>query len=262
MKLCFLTSSTISTWPGGLKDKWKERLNLAELNLEAGLKARAASAFEQALEYFTLGLELLGAAAWKRHYPLALSLHEEATEMSWLCGRFELMEKLAGAVKDNAREDLDLANVYLCRIKAYTTHGELKKVLETGEEILEKLGVKLSRLSPGQWQQTLVQIKSSLAGKSVEDVMRFEPLTQPDAEVLVHILYRLQLASGLIAVDDRFLYPSTLKRISFLLNHFHPEHSPEFYIHLGYIYCVHMQDFEFGYELGRLGIQSSWKRLI
>ena len=42
-----------------MKDKWKDRLNLAELNLEAGRQARAASAFEQALEYFTLGLELI-----------------------------------------------------------------------------------------------------------------------------------------------------------------------------------------------------------
>ncbi len=240
------------------KDKWKERLHLAELNLEAGRQARAASAFEQALEYFTIGLELLGVAAWKRQYSLALSLHEEATEMSRLCGRFDLMEKLAGAVKDNAREDPDLVNVYLCRIQAYTTQGELKKAMETGEEILEKLRCQLSRLSPDQWQQTLVQIKPSLVGKSVADVMRFEPLTQPHAEVIVHILYRLHLASGLsrVTFNDSFWHSFTLKRISFLLNHFHPQHSPEFYIHLGYIYCVHMQDFEFGYELGRLGIQS------
>ena len=58
-----------------------------------------------------------------------------------------------------------------------------------GAEILEKLGYQLSHLSFDQWQQTLVHIKPSLAGKSIEDVMRFEPLTQPDAEVLVHILY-------------------------------------------------------------------------
>ena len=240
-----------------LKDGSKERSHLAELNLEAGRRARAASAFEQALEYFTLGLDLIGVAAWKRHYPLSLSLHEEATEMSWLCGRFELMEKLAGAVKDNAREDLELANVYQCRIKAYTTRGELKKAMETGEEILEKLGCKLSRLSPDQWQQTLVQIKPGLAGKSVADVMRFEQLTQPHAEVLVHILYRLHMAYGLagMTLDNGLWHPITLKRISFLLNHFHPEYSPEFYCLLGIIYCVFMQDFEFGYELGRLGIQ-------
>ena len=53
-----------------------------------------------------MGLDLIGVAAWKRQYSLALSLHEEATEMSRLCGRFDLMEKLVGAVKDNAREDL------------------------------------------------------------------------------------------------------------------------------------------------------------
>ena len=240
-----------------VNDGSKERSNLAELNLKAGLKARVASAFEQALEYFTVGLELLGVAAWKRHYPLTLSLHEEATEMSWLCGRFELMEKLAGAVKDNAREDLDLVNVYRCRIQAYTTRGELKKAMEAGEEILEKLGCKLSHMSVDQWQQTLVQIKSSLAGKSVAEVMRFEPLTQPDAEVLVHILYRLHVPYGLAGrtLDDGLWQPITLKRISFLLNHFHPEYSPEFYGTLGSIYCVFTQDFEFGYELGRLGIQ-------
>ena len=241
----------------GLKDNRKERSHLAELNLKAGRQARAASAFEKALEYFTIGLDLLGAAAWKRQYPLTLSLHEEATEMSWLCGRFELMEKLAGAVKDNARQDPDLANVYQCRIKAYTNQGELSKAMETGEEILEKLGCQLSRLSLDQWQQALVQIKSSLAGKSVKDVMRFEPLTQLDAEVLVPILYELHVAYGEagVTLDDGLWQPIASKRISFLLNHFHPKHSPEFYCLLGRIYCVYMQDFEFGYELGRLGIQ-------
>ena len=240
-----------------VKDKWKERSHLAELNLEAGMKAKAASAFEQVLEYFTIGLDLIGAAAWKRHYPLTLSLHEAATEMSWLCGRFELMEKLAGAVKDNARADLDLANVYRCRIQAYTTQGELKKAMETGAEILEKLGYQLSRLSLDQWQQTLVQIKSSLAGKSVADVMRFEPLTQPHAEVLVPILYELHLAYGEagVTLDDSLWQAIAAKRISLLLNHFHPKHSPGFYCQLGIIYCQFTQDFEFGYELARLGIQ-------
>ena len=241
----------------GLKDKWKERSNLAELNLKAGRQARAASAFEQALEYFTIGLGLSGTAAWKRQYPLALSLHEEATEMSWLCGRFDLMEKLAGAVKDNAREDLDLANVYRCRIKAYTNQGQLKKAMETGEEFLEKLGCQLSCMSLDQWQQTLVQIKSSLAGKSVADVMQFESLTQPHAEVLVPILYRLHTAYGEagVTLDDGLWLPVAAKRISLLLNHFHPEYSPEFYCLLGLLYCMLMQDFAFGYELGRLGMQ-------
>ena len=135
--------------------------------------------------------------------------------------------------------------------------GELKKAMETGEEILEKLGYQLSRLSLDQWQQTLVQIKPSLAGKSVADVMRFEPLTQPHAEVLVPILYGLHLAYGQagVTLDDGLWQPIALKRISFLLNHFHPKHSPESYGFLGSIYCLYMQDFEFGYELGRLGIQ-------
>ena len=246
-----------------VKDKWKERSHLAELNLKAGRQARVASAFEQALDYFTVGLELLGVAAWKRHYPLVLSLHEEATEMSWLCGRFDLMEKLAGAVKDNAREDLELVNVYRCRIQAYTTRGELKKAQETGAEILEKLGYQLSRLSLEQWQQTLVQIKPGLPGKSVADVMRFEPLTQPHAEVLVPILYELHMAYGeaKTTLDDGLWQPIAFIRISFLLNHFHPKHSPEFYCILGFIYCAYMQDLNLVMN-SVVWAYSSWKRLI
>ena len=119
------------------------------------------------------------------------------------------------------------------------------------------MGYQLSRLSLDQWQQTLVQIKPSLAGKSVADVMRFEPLTQTDAEVLVPILYELHEAYGQAGatLDDGLWQPIASKRISLLLNHFHPQYSPEFYCFLGYIFCVFTQDFEFGYELGRLGIQ-------
>ena len=56
-------------------------------------------------------------------------------------------------------------------------------------------------------------------------------------------------------MDDGLWQPIAAKRISFLLNHFHPKQSPESYGLLGAIYCEFMQDFEFGYELGRLGIQ-------
>ena len=65
------------------------------------------------------------------------------------------------------------------------------------------------------------------------------------------------MAYGLVGItlDDGLWHPITLKRISLLLNHFHPKYSPEFYCNLGYIYCHFMQDFEFGYELGRLSIQ-------
>ena len=240
-----------------VKDKWKDRSHLAELNLKAGRQARAASAFEQALEYFTIGLELLGDAAWKRYYPLVLSLHEEATEMSSLCARFDLMEKLAGAVKDNAQDDLDLVHVYLCLIQKYTTRGQLKKAMETGEEILEKLGCKLSPLSNEQWQQILVQIKPSLVGKSVEDVMQFEELTQTDAEKIVEILYRVQLAYGEAgySLDDGHYLSAISKRTSLLLNHFYPDYSPDFYCHVGSSYSMILQDHEFAYEVGCLAIQ-------
>ena len=191
-----------------VKDKWKERSHLAELNLEAGRQARAASAFEQALEYFTIGLDLLGAAAWKRHYPLTLSLHEAATEMLRLCGRFDLMEKLAGAVKDNAREDL--ANVYLCLIKAYTNQGELKKARELINSMhryltLKKLDFLDTSLIDASQTEPPVSVEARESNESLDaTVKRLEKLYLN--KVLDDNDWQQGKISALLGVDRKTLY--------------------------------------------------------
>jgi predicted ATPase len=49
-----------------------ERYKLAELNLMAGQKAKAATAYESAIRYLKVGLELLAVNSWQSQYELTL----------------------------------------------------------------------------------------------------------------------------------------------------------------------------------------------
>ena len=52
-----------------------ERDQLSELNLQAGKKAKASTAYLPAFNYLNVGLELLGKDSWQRQYDLTLGLY-------------------------------------------------------------------------------------------------------------------------------------------------------------------------------------------
>ncbi len=62
-----------------------ERTRLAELNLTAGKKAKASTAYEAALKNFTIGIELLPENAWIADYQLTFALYIERSECEYLC---------------------------------------------------------------------------------------------------------------------------------------------------------------------------------
>jgi len=48
------------------------------LNLVAGKKAKAATCYSAAVEYFNSGRQLLAVNSWENQYELTLALHTEA----------------------------------------------------------------------------------------------------------------------------------------------------------------------------------------
>ena len=50
-----------------------EKTQLAQLNLTAGIKAKAANAYEAAVKYLRVAMELLPADCWQSQYDLTLS---------------------------------------------------------------------------------------------------------------------------------------------------------------------------------------------
>jgi predicted ATPase len=80
-----------------------ERDELARMNLIAGRKALASTAYPAAVKYLTTGIELLTDDSWERKYELALGLYETAAEAAYLAGDFEQTEQFAEVVLTRAK---------------------------------------------------------------------------------------------------------------------------------------------------------------
>ncbi|HIK16430.1 MAG TPA: EAL domain-containing protein [Leptolyngbyaceae cyanobacterium M33_DOE_097] len=134
-----------------------EREELAQLNLQAGRKAKTATAYRAAVDYLHQGIRLLPAAAWEQKYDLTLALHQEITEASYLCTNFEQMEQWAAISIQQARSLLDTVPIYEVRLLAGRAQGNYLAAVRTGLEVLHSLGVDFSE------QPTASEIQQALA---------------------------------------------------------------------------------------------------
>lgn len=135
-----------------------EKCELAELNLIAGQKAKAAAAFEAALRYFNLGIQLLNSvshlaedssevkSSWQSHYDLTLALHTEAMEAEYLNTNLQQAETLGDLILQQATTQLDAVKVYEIKVQMYINTVQLPRALDTGLQALEMMGFSLAKI--------------------------------------------------------------------------------------------------------------------
>jgi hypothetical protein len=98
-----------------------EQLQIAELNLIAGRRARASSAYKSALAYLAAGEALLSEEQWERHYRLRFSLALNRAECEFVTGDFYGADERLSRLRPRAIGSTDLAAVACLRIALYTT---------------------------------------------------------------------------------------------------------------------------------------------
>jgi predicted ATPase len=97
-----------------------EKLKVADLNLQAGKKAKASSAFPEALKYLRLGSSLLNTECWHSDYSLCYSMHMELAECEHLCGNVQQAEEYFDVVINRSRSGMDKAMVYEKKVHFYS----------------------------------------------------------------------------------------------------------------------------------------------
>lgn len=149
-----------------------EKFELAELNLIAGQKAKAAMAYESAVKYLNIGLGLLAEDSWQNQYQLTLTLHTEAAEAEYLNTNFEGAENLTNLLLRQATNILDKVKAYEVKIQIYMLQTQPLKALEAGLQALEMMGISQSHiLECGRMEVQLPQL---------EQVENFPEMTEPE----------------------------------------------------------------------------------
>ncbi len=215
-----------------------ERLEIAQLNLMAGQKAKKATAYGAAVNYLTVGRECLTDKSWESEYDLTLNLYVEAVKVEYINGHHEQANQLSDIVLQQAKILLDKVKVYNIQIPFYTTQNRMQEALDTGLQVLEMLGISLLYSPP-----------EILA---VEELYTLPEMTDPTQLAALKILVSFY-APALITK------PSLIPPVVFTMVHLCATggNSPQAafaYVFYGVILCG-MGHIESGYQFGKLALK-------
>src|SRR6185436_10486275 len=85
----------------------EEREQLAEMNLIAGKRAQASTAYASALNYLIAGATLLPVDAWERRHELAFALELNRAECEFLTGALEAAEERLNVLASRAETTIE-----------------------------------------------------------------------------------------------------------------------------------------------------------
>ncbi|HSF75986.1 MAG TPA: serine/threonine-protein kinase PknK, partial [Microcoleus sp.] len=229
----------------------EKRNELANFNLIAGKKAKSSAAYEPALKYFNLGLELLPDRAWQSHYDLIMELHNEALELSYINTDFERAFQLSEVIIARAKKTLEKVKVYELKVIFYFNQNQYQASIDIGLEALKMLGVaipqKHNKLIYFMW---LIRTKLAVGNKGIKDLAELPPMTDANKIATLRILTHMGLAVFVVAPD---MFPLLVfKMVTLSLKYGNAPLSSVGYAHYGRIHCAVLGDMDSGYRYGQM----------
>ena len=230
------------------------RDELAGLNLMAGQRAKLAAAYEPALDYFEVGVGLMGEDAWEQRYDLILPLCVEAAEAALLTGKFDRMEELIQVVLQRATSLLDKVDVYKVRLAACSAQNNQREGVRVGLHVLELLGISLpEKPTQNDIFHGLEETQAALMGKSIDDLANLPEMSDPQKLAATEILLSLYHHTYTGAPE---LYPLVVfKLVNLMVQDGNTPFSAKAYAGYGIVLCGVTGDIERGYAFGELALR-------
>jgi predicted ATPase/class 3 adenylate cyclase/tRNA A-37 threonylcarbamoyl transferase component Bud32 len=235
-----------------------EKLQLAKLNLMAGQKALASTAFPQALQYFEKGLYVTDEKDWDNNYDFVFQLTKVAAEAAYLSGQYEKVDKLVNTLLRQSTSLIDSATGYEIDIKKLIAQNQPLEAVKLGLVILKKMGIHLP-LHPNKLQvmKDMLQTKFVMRNKSMDYFNTLPEMKDPEKMAAMRILSDISSASY-------FAVPSLVsllvfKMVSITVRNGLSAKSPFSFAVYGYLLSVYLNEVDKGITFGEIGLQLAKK---
>ena len=231
-----------------------ERRLLADLNLTAGIKARAAAAHASALAFLEVGVGLVEEHFWQEHLSLAVALYIEATEAAYTNASYDYMEKWARTVLDRAEDPLDKVKIYDILALAYMSQNRLEDAVEISLTALALLGINLpGQPGPDDIAAAMNHTREQLSAHSIEDLASLPAATDPAHLAAMRILARI-LSPAYIARPA--LVPLTIcAHVDQCVAHGNARDCAIAYGTYGLLLCSNSAELDTAYRFGKLALE-------
>ena len=233
-----------------------ERDELAKLNLQAGKKAKASTAYEPSLRYLKTGLELLAQNSWVHQYKLTLELHVETLEALYLNTKFGQVEDLSATILQQAVGILDKVKVYQVKIWSYSAQFQQHKAIESAREVLAELGIDIPQETSEiekKINEEQEYLKLLLGEKTIEYLANIHLMTDPYKMAIISILQQIVTSTAQVKFLLHILV--VLTQLNLCQKYGNPSQAADIYSFYGMILCGVIKDFDSGYKFGQLSLK-------
>jgi predicted ATPase len=236
-----------------------EREKLAEMNLMAGERAKASSAYASALTYLRAGAALLREDAWERRHELAfaLKLHEADCEL-WMGALPAVAQRLA-ALGSRAADTVQRAAVASRRVDLYTMLGEGDRAVAVGLEYLRHVGIDWAA-HPTQLEarHEYEQIWSQVGSRPIEALIDLPMMEDPESRATLDVL--TALGPPTLYTDENLYALTTCRAVNLSLARGNSDASPAHYVAVGLIAGDRFGHYDAGYRLGKTACDLTERR--
>jgi PAS domain S-box-containing protein len=230
----------------------EERLQIAKLNLIAGRRARASTAYRSALVHLEAGEALLSEEQWGSHYGLRFPVALHRAECEFLTGDFDAADERLSNLRERAIGSTDLAAVACLRITLYTT-GSPERAVKVGLEELRTFGIEWSdHPAEGDLRREYEALRQRVGETLIEALVDLPLMSDPDLLALMQLLRAIHPPGF---YTDRKLQDLALLRMANLsLEHGYCDGSPEAFAMLSITVGPSFGHYQDGYRFGHLGV--------
>jgi PAS domain S-box-containing protein len=242
-----------------LIDSLEERQRVAELNLIAGKRAKASTAYASAMTYLVAGRKLLTEDCWERQYPLTFALEFQLAECEFLTGDFAGSEERLLALSRCAANLVDNAAVTRLQTELYARLDRSDRAVEVTLEYLRRVGIDWS-LHPteDEVRQEYERIWRRLGSRPIEKLIDLPQMTDPASRATLDVLTTVEETAYFTDENLRCLAVARMANLS--LEHGNSDGSCVAYVHLGWLLTPRFGDHQAGFRFAKVGLDLVEKR--
>jgi PAS domain S-box-containing protein len=229
----------------------EERERLAELNLAAGMRAKASSAYVSARTYFATGAALLPEDAWECRQELAFELELQPADCEVCTGALQAAEERLATLATRAVGTVQQCFVARRRVDLYTMLGDGERAVTVALECLRHVGIDWSaHPTEAEAHAEYERIWSLLGDRTIEDLVDLPLMHDPEAQATMNVLTSLTVPA--LYTDNNLVALGICRAAILSLERGNSDAAPANYQSLGMIASARFGHYERGYRFGKM----------
>ena len=232
----------------------RKKIELAELNLRAGKKAKQATAYTASRDYLIIAQYLLGKNIWQERYPMAIELYKELAETEYLNENFDQSQDLIEQSIQKTKSAVDSTEFYYLWIIQYTLLGRYQEAIEVGKTVLRLLGVNLPTDNyKAAFESEIEEYRENLSEREISSLYNSPEMEIPEKKAALKTLFCIFATAWIL--DPTLTHIIATKAVNLNLKYGHTPVSGTIYGFMAIILAHVLHDYRSGYEYSSLGMK-------